>query len=78
VGLAEQRLANQADGDAGACRLDRGAEPGPAGADDEHVIAVGGVRRHQKILQSVRTPIEQSRTYRSAPATEKRLAHAHR
>jgi hypothetical protein len=62
VGFAQQRLANQADGDAGACRFDRGAEPRPAGADDEHVITMGGVHRHQMILQSVRIPIEQSRT----------------
>ena len=43
-------------------RLDRRAQPGAAGTDDEHVVAVGRVRRHQKILQSVQTPIEQSRT----------------
>ena len=38
VRLAEQRLADEADRDAGAGRLDRRAQPGAAGADDEHVV----------------------------------------
>ena len=40
VGLAEQRLADEADVRAGRGRLDRGAEAGPAGADDEDVVGV--------------------------------------
>ncbi len=38
VGLAEQRLADQPDVRAGGLRLDRGAQAGPAGADDEDVV----------------------------------------
>ena len=43
VGLAEQRLAQQPDPRAGRGRLDRGPQPGPAGADDEDVILVSFV-----------------------------------
>src|SRR5438093_13601915 len=39
--------------------------------------AMGGAPPH-RIRQSVHTPIEQRRTYRSAKATEKRLHHAQR
>ena len=60
VRLAEQRLAHQTDLDTRRRRLDRGAQSGAARADDEHVVLVGLVR--QRILQSVRTPIEQRRT----------------
>ena len=60
VGLAEQRLAQQPDPDTRRRRFDRGAQPGAAGADDEHIMLVRLVR--QRILQSVRTPIEQRRT----------------
>ena len=60
VRLAEQRLAEQADLDAGRRRFDGRAESGAAGADDEHIVLVRWVR--QRILQSVRTPIEQSLT----------------
>ena len=42
-------------------RLDGGAQAGAAGADDEDVVGVGCVSRHQRILKSVRTPIEQRR-----------------
>ena len=38
VRLAEQRLADQADRDAGRGGLDGGAQPGAAGADDEDVV----------------------------------------
>ena len=77
VGLAEERLADEADRDAGGRRLDRGAQAGAAGADDEHVVLVGLVVGHQMILRSDHTPIEHSRTYRSEKPTENRLAHAH-
>ena len=60
VRLAEERLAQQPDPNARRRRFDRGAQPGAAGADDEHVVLVRLVR--QRILQSVRTPIEQRRT----------------
>ncbi len=60
VRLAEQRLADQADPHARRRRFDRGAQSGAARADDEHVVLVGLVR--QRILQSVKTPIEQRRT----------------
>ena len=62
VRLAEQRLADQADRDAGGGRLDRGAQSGAAGADDEDVVGVGRVYSHQKIRKSVQIPIEQRRT----------------
>ena len=38
VGLAEQRLADEADVGAGILGLDRGAQAGPAGADDQDVV----------------------------------------
>ena len=62
VGLAQQRLAHHAD--RGALRRcgDGGAEPGPAGADDQHVMFMDLMFRHQKILQSVQIPIEHKRT----------------
>ena len=47
VGLAEQRLADEADRHAGGRRLDRRAQPGAAGADDEDVVGMRGVHRHQ-------------------------------
>ena len=61
VGLAQQRLADQSDRDPGVRRLDGGAQAGAAGADDEDVVVVGGVRDHQRILKSEITPSEQSR-----------------
>ena len=57
--------------------FDRRAQSCAAGADDEHVVFVSLVVGHQRILQSVHTPIEQSRTYRSLKPTEKRLHQAH-
>jgi hypothetical protein len=60
VRLAEEGLAQQADPDSRRRRLDGRAEPGSAGADDEHIVLVGFVR--QRILQSVRMPMEQSLT----------------
>src|SRR4029078_5116588 len=39
--LAEQRLADEADGDTGRRRLDGGAQAGAAGADDEDGVLVG-------------------------------------
>ena len=62
VRLAEQRLADQADGHAGIGRFDGGAQPGAARADDQDVVGVGRVARHQMSLTSVRMPIEHSRT----------------
>ena len=60
VRLAEKRLAEQPDFDPGRRRFDRGAEPGSACADDEHIVLVRLVT--QSSLQSVSTPIEHSRT----------------
>ena len=77
VRLAEKRLADQPDGDAGRGGFDRGAQTRAAGADHEDLVLVRLVLRHQRILKSVQTPIEQSRTYRSAKPTMKRLVHAH-
>ena len=61
VRLAEQRLADQADLHAGRRRLDRRAQPGAAGADDENVVFVRFEGRH-RMRKSVQMPIEQSRT----------------
>ena len=61
VRLAEQRLADEPDGDARRRRFDRGAQAGAAGADDEHVVLVGLELGPLEILQSVMTPIEQRR-----------------
>src|SRR5712691_1740055 len=77
VGFPEERLADEADGDAGSRRLDGRPQPRAAGADDEHVVFVGLVLGHQKILMSDPTPIEQSRTYRSLKPTVNRLVQAH-
>ena len=77
VGFSEQRLADEADGDAGSRRLDGRPQPRAACADDEHVVFVGLVVGHQKILRSDHTPIEQSRTYRSLKPTVNRLVQAH-
>ena len=46
VGLAEQRLADEADIRPGGLRLDGGPEAGAAGADDEHVVRVRLERGH--------------------------------
>ena len=48
VGLAEQRLAQQPDPRAGRGRLDRRAQSGAAGADDEDVILVSFVVHHAR------------------------------
>ena len=62
VRLAEERLADHADRDAGVGRLDHRPQPGAAGPHDEHVEDLCRRRPHQISLQSVSTPIEQSRT----------------
>jgi len=76
VCLAEERLADETDREAARRGLDRGAQPGAARADDQHVVAVALIGRHQNSLVSVMTPIEQRRTYTSDSATEKRLHQA--
>ena len=62
VRLAEQRLADQPDRDAGRRRLDRRPQARAAGADHQHVVLVRLIVGHHKILQSDQTPIEHSRT----------------
>ena len=62
VRLAEERLADHADRDAGIRRLDHRPQAGAAGPHDEHVEALRRRGPHQNSLQSVRTPIEQRRT----------------
>ena len=54
VGLAEQRLADEADRRARRRRLDGGAQPGAARADDDDVVLVGldVASAIQKILRS--------------------------
>ena len=77
VRFSEQRLADEPDGDAGRRGLDRRSQSRAARADDQHVVFVGLILRHQKILTSDHTPIEHRRTYRSAKPTAHRLHHAH-
>jgi hypothetical protein len=48
VGLAEQRLADQADRDAGGRGLDRGSQPGAARTDHQHVVLVRRVAVHAR------------------------------
>ena len=61
VGLAQQRLAHEPDGDARGRGLDGGAQTGAARADHEDVVLVGLDLGHQMILQSVRTPVARRR-----------------
>ena len=75
VGLAEERLADQADLHAGRRGLDGRAQPGAAGANHQHVVFVRFESRH-RMRKSVQMPIEQSRTYTSVKATQKRLNQA--
>ena len=77
VRLAEERFADEADAHALRRRFDRRAQPGAAGADDEHVVFDRFVFCAHRILKSCQIPIEHRRTYRSANATPKRLIHAH-
>jgi hypothetical protein len=62
VRLAQQRLRDDRDRYVHRRRLDRGAQAGAAGADDDDVVFVRFVLRHQRILQSVKTPIDSMRT----------------
>jgi hypothetical protein len=62
VGLAEEGLADESDRHARGRSLDGGPEPGPARTDHEDVVAVDVRDAHQKILRSLMTPIEHSRT----------------
>jgi hypothetical protein len=59
VRFAEERFAEQPDFDTSRRRLDRGAKPCSARANDEHIVLVSF--EGQRILQSVSTPIEHSR-----------------
>ena len=61
VRLAEQRLAHQADRRACGGGLDRGAQPGAAGADHQHVVLVGLELFPHMSLRSWKTPIEHMR-----------------
>ena len=62
VRLPEQRLADQPDGYLCGRSLDGRSQAGAPRADHENVVLVGLYLRAQRILQSLRTPIEQSRT----------------
>ncbi len=63
MGFAQKRLADEPYRRSLGGGLDRRPEPRSSGADDEHVVLVGlRWARHQKILQSEITPIEQRRT----------------
>jgi hypothetical protein len=52
VRFAEQRLADEADRNAGRRRFNRRAQSRSAGADDEHVVLVGLVVHQQKTRNS--------------------------
>ena len=77
VRLAEQRLADEADRDARRRRLDGGAQPRAAGADDEHVVLVRLVLSHQRILQSVPDAHRAEAHVEIGEPTQNRLIHAH-
>jgi hypothetical protein len=62
VGLPQERLADEADGNPRRLSLDRGAQAGSAGAHDEDVVLVTLNFRHQSSLQSLQMPIESMRT----------------
>ena len=74
VGLAEERLADEPDVRALGRRLDRRAQAGAPGPDDEDVVGVAlGDLVHSRIDGSLNSPIARSRMYRSADATARRL-----
>ena len=77
VRLAEQRLAHEPDGHAASRGFDCRSQPRSTCADDEDIVLVCLILRHHQILKSDHTPMEQSRTYRSAKPTVNRLHHAH-
>ena len=77
VRLAEQRLAHEPDGHAAGRGFDGCSQPRATCADDEDIVLVCLILRHHQILKSDHTPMEQSRTYRSAKPTVNRLHHAH-
>ena len=77
VGLAEQRFADQADGQPGGRRLDGRPQAGAAGADDQYVVLMRFVVEHYRILKSVHIPMAHRRTYRSENPTHTRLVQAH-
>ena len=60
VGFAQERLADHADLHARRGGFDRGPEAGPSCTDHQDIM-VERLVLHQKILQSVQIPIEQSR-----------------
>ena len=62
VGFPKKRFANQPHLDSSRRCLNRRAQSGPACSDNQYVVLELLIRRHQKILQSLRTPIAQSRT----------------
>ena len=62
VGFAEQRLADEPYRHPGGGCLDCRPESRSACADDQHIMLVGLIGGHQRILRSDQTPIEQSRT----------------
>ena len=62
VGLAQQRLAHQPDRHSRGGRFDGRPESRSSRADDQHIMFVCLILRHQRILRSDHTPIEHSRT----------------
>src|SRR6185503_7623938 len=75
---AEQGLADEPDRRSRGRRLDGGAEPGAARADDEDVVGMTiRAADHRRMAGSVITPRASSRTYTSARVTEMKLIQAH-
>jgi hypothetical protein len=60
VGFAQERLADHADLDTSRSGFDRRSEASPSCTDHQDIM-IEGLVLHQKILQSVQIPIEQSR-----------------
>jgi hypothetical protein len=76
VGLAEQRLAQDRDAQALLARLDRSAQSGTSGTDDDDVLVVLFESAHPMNLRSEMVPEETSAMYASVRTTAARLVHA--
>jgi hypothetical protein len=76
MSLPEQRFRDDRYFDARRGGFGGSAQTGAARSDYQDVVLVGQVLGHYKILQSLQTPMEHRRMYKSANPTEKRLHQA--
>src|SRR5262249_40497115 len=76
VRFSEERLAHEADGDAGRGRFDCSPQACAARTDHQNVVFECLIFGHHRILKSDHTPIEHSRTYTSEKPTTTRLIQA--